>query len=75
MSVEEEYEEALRKAFVENKWDSILIDSRRQEFQIRSANYGIEKGWIAGEWHDGDVQYTYWTGTLTEAGKQHFGLI
>lgn len=75
IATEQEYEAALRRAFVDKRWDSIMIDSRRQEFQIKSANYGVEKGWIVGEWNDQDVQYTFWTGRLTEAGKKHFGLL
>lgn len=70
-----EYEAALRRAFVDRRCDFIMIDSRRQEFQIKSANYGIEQGWIVGEWNDLDDQSTYWTGRLTEAGKKHFGLL
>ncbi len=33
-----EYEAALRRAFVDRRCDFIMIDSRRQEFQIKSAN-------------------------------------
>lgn len=70
----QEYEDALRRAFVERRADYIVINSRRQQFQIESANYGVEQGWIKGEWHDIDEQSTAWTGRLTDEGRGHFGI-
>ena len=70
-----ELESALYKAFVDHRADSILITSRRQAFQIESAAYGVEKGWLHQTIDDSDEQSTAWIFRLTEAGKQHFGLV
>lgn len=69
-----EYEAALRRAFVERRADYIVIDSRRQEFQIKSASYGIDRGWLSGSIVESDPQSTAWVLRLTEAGREHFGV-
>lgn len=69
-----EYENALRKAFVDRHADFIVLTSRRQQFQIASANYGVDQGWIKGEWDERDEQSTVWIGRLTDKGREHFGL-
>lgn len=73
-TIEEEFEAALRKAFVTHKAKKIIIDSRRMRFQLESAAFGIEKGWLDGELVEYDEQssaYEYW---LTDAGKKYFGI-
>ena len=69
-----EYEASLRCAFVDRHADFIVIDSRRQQFQIESANYGVDQGWIKGTWDDRDEQSTVWIGRLTKKGRKHFRL-
>lgn len=72
-SIEEEFEDSLCKAFVVNRADFIRVDDRRKEFQVRSALFGQSKGWLALELIEVDEQYSYYKGTLTSAGKEHFG--
>lgn len=69
-----ELEDVLKRAFVDNRADYIVISSRRQRFQIESANYGIDKGWLKGEWDDSDEQSTLLICRLTKSGRKHFGL-
>jgi hypothetical protein len=69
-----DYEAALRHAFVDRRAVCIAITSRRQQFQIEAANYGIEQGWLSGELDERDEQSTVWIGRLTEKGREHFGL-
>ena len=70
----DEYEQSLRRAFVDRRADYIVITSRRERFQIEAANYGIEQGWLSGELDDRDVQSTAWVLRLTQQGREHFGL-
>jgi hypothetical protein len=69
-----EYESALRRSFVEKRASCVVITSRRQQFQIEAVNYGIDQGWLEGEWDRSDEQSTAFVARLTEAGKRHFGL-
>jgi hypothetical protein len=69
-----EPEAALRRAFVDHHADYIVITSRRQQFQIESANYGIGQGWLKGEWDERDEQSAAWICRLTDQGRKHFGL-
>ena len=69
-----EAEAKLREVFVRDRADYIIISSRRQEFAIQVANYGVEQGWLTGKWNDDDVQSTYVTYRLTEKGREHFGI-
>jgi hypothetical protein len=69
-----EYEAALRRAFVEKRAACVVISSRRQQFQIRCTNYGIEQGWLKGRWDDSDEQSTAFVARLTDEGRTHFGL-
>ena len=69
-----EYEDALRRAFVERRADYIVITSRRQQFQIASSGYGIEQGWLQGYWDTRDEQASAWVCRLTAKGREHFGL-
>jgi hypothetical protein len=71
---ETELEAALRRAFVDKRAGCIVIDSRRQAFQIASATLGIDRGWLKGEWYDKDEQSTAYVCRLTAAGRKHFGL-
>jgi hypothetical protein len=67
----EDYEISLHRAFANKKVSYIVIDSRRQEFQINSAEYGVEKGWLSKD-EVTDGQCTEWRYRLTEQGKQYF---
>jgi hypothetical protein len=69
-----EYEAALRRAFVEHRADFIVLSSHRDQFRIESANYGVDQGWINGEWDELDEQNTVWIGRLTDKGRERFGL-
>lgn len=69
-----EYEAALRRAFVEHHADYIVISSRREQFQIESANYGIGQGWLTGRLDERDEQSTAWICRLTDEGRKHFGV-
>jgi hypothetical protein len=69
-----EYEAALRRAFVDGRADYIIITSRREQFQIEAANFGVYKGWLRGEWETWDEQSTAWVCRLTLEGRKHFGL-
>lgn len=67
-------EAMLRRAFVDHRADYVVISSRRQQAQIESVNYGIERGWLTGEWDESDEQSTAFICRLTTAGRKHFGL-
>ena len=69
-----EYEAALRRAFVDGRADYIVITSRREQFQIEAANFGLDLGWLRGEWDTRDEQSTAWVLRLTSEGRKHFGL-
>lgn len=69
-----EYESALRRAFVDKRADYIVITSRRERFQIEAVNFGIEQGWLKGEWDESDEQSSAFVCRLTDSGKQHFGI-
>jgi hypothetical protein len=69
-----EYEGALRRAFVEKRADYIVLTSRRERFQAEAMNYGINQGWLKGEWDERDEQSTAFVCRLTFAGRMHFGL-
>lgn len=62
---------SLVRAFRDGKADFILIDSRRQEFQIKSAEYGLSEGLLSFEEQGSDEeQYTAWIYRLTDEGKK-----
>jgi uncharacterized protein YbdZ (MbtH family) len=67
-------EAALRRAFVDHSADYIIITNRREQFQIESANYGIDQGWLNSEWVERDEQSAAFVCRLTAEGKKHFGL-
>lgn len=68
------YESALRRAFVDKKYDKIIITSRREMYQIKAASYGIAQGWLEGEFDNRDEQSSAWILRLTDEGKEHFHL-
>jgi hypothetical protein len=74
-TIEEEFEASLRKAFVDCKAKKIIIDSRHKHFQLASANFGIEKGWLEGTLVEYDEQSSAYEFRLTEVGKKYFGLM
>lgn len=62
---------SLVRAFRDGKADFILIDSRRQQFQIESAEYGLAEGLLYFEEKGSDIeQYTAYTYRLTAYGKE-----
>jgi len=62
---------SLVRAFRDGKADFILIDSRRQEFQIKAAEYGLSEGLLSFEEQGSDEsQYTAWIYRLTDEGKK-----
>lgn len=69
-----EYEQALRRAFVDNKWDSIAVWSRREQFQLEGIAYGERMGWLKSELIQIDEQSSKLEAELTEEGKKHFGI-
>ncbi|HLC78274.1 MAG TPA: hypothetical protein VJH92_04060 [Candidatus Nanoarchaeia archaeon] len=73
---EEDLEDSLRRAFVDRRGESILMDGHeaRSEFKRDVVNYGIDKGWLRKERDINESQYTAMTYILTGKGKKHFGL-
>jgi uncharacterized protein YbdZ (MbtH family) len=69
-----EYESALRRAFVERRADFIVITSRHEQFQIESANFGVDQGWLKSEMDTRDEQSSAWVCRLTDKGREYFGL-
>ncbi len=69
-----EAEAKLREVFVRDRADYIIISSRRQEFAIQVAYYGLKQGWLTGKLNDDDVQSAYYTFRLTEKGRKRFGI-
>ncbi len=67
-----EYQAALCKVFVGHPDACIIITSRREVFSIYAANYGVDMGWLTGEWYDLDEQSTAYVYRLTPAGREHF---
>ena len=73
---EQELEDALRRAFVDKGFESILMDGHeaRSEFKRDSLEYGIGQGWLCQDEDINESQYTAMTYKLTDEGKKHFGL-
>lgn len=74
-TIEEEFEASLRRAFVDGKADYVAIYSRREQFLLESANYGVERGWLTGKLEQQDEQSSRYCFRLTDEGRAHFGLI
>ncbi len=74
-TIEQEFEDSLRHAFVYQKADFIFYDSRRQVFLAECVNYGIYKGWLTGFLNEIEEQYSRFEVRLTPEGKRHFGLL
>ena len=66
-------EAKLREAFADGECNYIYIDSRRQDRGAQTINYGIGRGWLKGEWQEGD-QYTRFVARLTPEGRKYFGV-
>jgi len=79
-----ELETSLRKAFVDDGADFIILDGQtaRSEFIRDGINHGLKKGWLCqGEDIDEDKvlgqgrgQYCAYTYRLTDKGKRYFGI-
>lgn len=72
---ENELEASLKRAFVDNRADYIILDDRRERFLIEGAMLGVEKGWLNEEFVEIDDQYSQLRCRLTEEGRKHFGLV
>lgn len=62
----------LHRAFVEKRAGCIVITSRRERLQIQSAEYGVERGWLAKTVDTEDEQSTAWVYRLTPQGRKYF---
>ena len=73
---EKDLETALRKAFVDNRAKSILMDGHeaRSPFKRDAFNYGIDQGLLRKHEDIEDSPYTAMTYVLTDKGKKSFGL-
>lgn len=69
-----DYEDSLRKAFVDHRADYIVITSRREQYQIQAANYGLDQGWLYSQMDSTDEQSSAWVLRLTDKGKEYFGI-
>ena len=74
MTEEQEWEAALRRAFVDRRADSIVLYDRRERFLLESAAYGERMGWLEGRLVELDEQSTEERYRLTSEGRKHFGL-
>ncbi|MDP4039772.1 MAG: hypothetical protein Q8P57_04300 [Candidatus Pacearchaeota archaeon] len=74
---EQDLEASLRRAFVDRKFESILVDAweLRNEFLKEGLSFGINKGWLKTENIIEESQYTAITYVLTDKGKEYFGLV
>lgn len=70
----QQYEDALRRAFVDRRADYIVVTSRRERFQLSAASYGEDKGWLSCHVDDRDEQSTSYVYRLTPSGRRYFGL-
>lgn len=73
-TIEEEFEASLRKAFVVDKIETVVIVDRRRRFLIESIYFGAAMGWLEAELVEYDDQSSGYEASLTEAGKSYFGL-
>jgi hypothetical protein len=79
-----ELEDSLKRAFVDNEADYIIMDGQqmRNEFLVDGINYGLDKGWLyQAENIDEDEilgqsngQYLAYTYRLTNKGKKYFNI-
>lgn len=70
----QQYEDALRRAFVDHHADYIVVTSRRERFQLEAASYGEDKGWLSFHSDGRDEQSTAYIYRLTQFGRRYFGL-
>jgi hypothetical protein len=72
----DEFEDSLRRAFVDGKADYIELDGNSGRFLHNCVGYGQEQGWLGPIKEDcipGD-QWTVWQVRLTDYGKKYFGV-
>ena len=76
MTAEKEFEAALKRAFVFNGADYIILDGRSGKFLNDGAAYGQQMGWLGKieERGSDEAQWTEWRLRLTDEGKKHFGI-
>lgn len=70
---EQEYHDALKRAFVGQKADFITIDGWSGRFLTAAFSFGERRGWLTSSEGGGD-QYTAIIGHLTPEGRAAFGL-
>lgn len=72
----DEYEAALRRAFVDNRADFIVLDSspRGQRFRSACTAWALDAGLLYHDGTDSDGQCEVASFRLTHAGRQAFGL-
>jgi len=73
---EQDLDDSLRRAFVENGFESILIDGHevRSDFKRDGVHYGVNQGWLCKGEEINESQYTAINYKLTSEGKKHFGI-
>ena len=73
----EELEASLRRAFVDKRFESILMDGHeaRNSFLRQGIHHGIDEGLLYIESEVNESQYTAINYALTKKGKRYFGLI
>ena len=74
--ITKDLEDALRRAFVEKKAETILVDGDilRDNFLRESVSLGIEKGWLEVKSKLEEEQWTTLFYGLTKTGRNYFGL-
>lgn len=72
----QDLEDSLKRAFVDRKFESILVDGHtaRNEFLRDSLTYGLDQGWLKKKRDITEPQYTAMEYILTDEGKSHFGI-
>lgn len=71
-TIEQEFEASLRRAFVDDTADYVVIFSKHQRFLLESAFYGQLQGWLKAEFVELDEQSSEIRYRLTDEGKKHF---
>lgn len=74
---EAELESALRRAFVDKGFETILYDGHvacRQPFLRAGIELGVDRGWLEVKSRIEESEYTADNYGLTEKGREYFGL-
>ena len=68
----DELEAMLRRVFVDQHADCIVVSIRCQQRQIQSVGYGVAQGWLRMTVDNSDEQSTACVYRLTSKGRKHF---